>query len=472
MTTPKIQQLITQGESQTVEFKPSLSQGKRLIEIIASFANSLGGHLLIGIRDDATLCGVKLGSKTLEQLSNTIFDNIEPQIYPRVEVVKIQGKDVIVITVDKSNEKPYLAYGKAFKRVGAVTKEISRAEYERLLKARVEQPFEQTIVRGATLDDLGAVKVQTFLLRKAEYSKTELPKAPLESLLSNLRAVVKTDDKLSITYAGLLFFGKEPQKFLKRSQLKLARFEGTTMVKFLDKARTQGTLPEMLNQAEKFIRRNTRHGQKVVGFSGQTIHEYPYPALREALVNAVAHRDYGHPGSIQVMIFDDRIEIVSPGGIPKGLSLQEVRGMHIPRNAILCERFHDIGEMEEYGTGLKKMENLMIAHGLNKPIISPTRNLFRIIFNGPGDKILDLTPDVPEEDTIDLSHLNERQIEALRLMVNKGRKFTTEKYVKTFGVSKKTAIRDFKKLRETNLVTKIGVKKGAFYVAYEHVPKN
>lgn len=463
MTEKQLKDLIKQGEGQTLEFKPSLSQGKRLIQIIASFANASGGHLLIGIKADGSVSGVKLGSKTLEQLSNTIFDNIEPEIYPRVEVIKVAGKNVIVVTVDESDEKPHLAYGRAFKRVGAVTKEISRAEYERLLKARGEQPFEQTIVRDATLDDFDEIKVQTFLQRKAEYSETELPKAPLEQILSNLRAVVKKDDRLSITYAGLLFFGQEPQQFLKRSQLKLARFEGIAMIKFLDETRTRGTLPEMLDEAERFIRRNTRHAQKVVGFKGQTIHEYPYPALREALVNAMAHRDYHHPSSIQAMIFDDRIEIVSPGGIPKGLSLREVRGMHVPRNEILCGRFHDIGEMEEYGTGLKKMENLMLAHGLKKPVIRATKSFFRIIFNGPGDNILDLTPDVPEEDAIDLSYLNKRQLEIIELIVNKGKEVTTREYSKRFGISRYSAIRDLNGIIETGLVKKEGAGRGVKY---------
>ena len=464
MTNRKLQQLITKGESQTLEFKPSLSQGKRLIQIIASFSNSSGGHLLIGVKTDGTLRGVNLGSKTSEQLSNTILDNIKPQIYPKIERIKTEGKDVIAITVDKSDEKPHLAYGKAFKRVGAVTKEISRAEYERLLKTRGEQPFEQATVRDATLNDLDETKVQTFLQHKAEYSQTEIPKAPLEQILSNLQAVVKKDDKQHITHVGLLFFGSEPQKFLKRSQLKLARFEGATMLKFLDKASTKGTLPEMLDQAEKFIRRNTRHAQKVVGFKGQTIHEYSYPALREALINAMAHRDYQHPSSIQVMIFDDRIEIVSPGGIPKGLSLREVRGMHVPRNAILCERFHDIGEMEEYGTGLKKMENLMITHGLKKPVIRPTKNFFRIIFNGPGNNILNLTPDVPEEDTIDLSRLNKRQLEVIELIVNRSRRVATREYSKRFGISRYSAIRDLNGIVDTGLVKKEGAGRSVQYV--------
>ncbi|MFC1718477.1 RNA-binding domain-containing protein [Candidatus Poribacteria bacterium] len=464
MNERQLLKLIERGEGQSIEFKPSLSQGRRLIQIIASFANSSGGHLLVGIRADGSISGVELGKKTLERLSNTILDNVDPEIYPRVEVVKAAGRDIIVVTVDESDEKPHLAYGKAFKRVGAVTKEVSRAEYERLLRARSEEPFEQTIVRNTTLDDLDETKINAFLQRKAERSGTELPKAPLERILSNLGAVVKKDDKLSVTYAGLLFFGKDPQKSIKRSQLKLARFEGTAMVKFLDETRTKGRLPEMLDEAERFIRRNTRHAQKVVGFKGQIIHEYPYPALREALVNAMAHRDYYHPSSIQVMIFDDRIEIASPGGIPKGLSLREVRGMHVPRNETLCERFHDVGEMEEYGTGLRKMENLMLSHGLRKPVIRATKSFFRTIFNGPGDDILELTPDAPEEDTIDLSHLNERQMEIVELIVNSGREITTREYSRRFRISRYSAIRDLNGIIESGLVKKVGAGRGVKYV--------
>ena len=121
----------------------------------------------------------------------------------------------------------------------------------------------------------------------------------------------------------------------------------------------------MLDEAERFIRRNTRTAMKVVEFDSVQVTEYPYDAIREALVNAMAHRDYEHSSGIQVNIFEDRLEVMSPGEAL--IPLSDLEGSHITRNETLCRRFRDIGEMEQFGTGIAEMNRLMQVHGLNAP---------------------------------------------------------------------------------------------------------
>lgn len=164
------------------------------------------------------------------------------------------------------------------------------------------------------------------------------------------------------------------------------------------------------------------------------------------------------------MIFDDRIEVQSPGLPPKGLDIKKLEGVHQARNNILCERFHDIDEMEEYGTGITKMKNWMKNHGLKVPQLQEKANQFLIAFYGPGDHILDLVPREGETDLKAIG-LNERQVKALAMMVNEGRTFTNEEYRNTFDVSARTATRDLAWLGKTEFVTTIGTGKAIRYLS-------
>ncbi len=164
-----------------------------------------------------------------------------------------------------------------------------------------------------------------------------------------------------------------------------------------------------------------------------------------AVINAIAHRDYSYRWSpIMFSIFDDRIEISSPGSLLPGLNIKSLEGHHATRNKIICDIFHETKDMEKFGTGIGKMKRLTKEHGLPKPEFLEEGNFFVVKFYGPGEKILDLVPSISKERQTDLREpgLNERQIEALRLMVNEGQSFTNRKYRDIFKVTNKTAATD------------------------------
>jgi len=383
-----------------------------------------------------------------------------------------------VVAVTKSDNRPHLVRGRAYKRVGAADVQMSRAEYERLLLARRQLPFDQQLVEGASYAGLDEAKVRDFLRRRQEaYPDATPPGAPLPQVVAEmLESARERDGKLVPTYTGLLFFGRNPQRFLPRAEVKLARFQGTTTLAFIDRlivpstgpsvnsgrrsGHRHGTLPEMLDEAERFIRRNTRTAMKVVEFESVQVSEYPYDAVREALVNAMAHRDYYHSSGIQVNIFDDRLEVMSPGEAL--IPLSELEGSHVTRNETLCRRFRDIGEMEQFGTGITKMKRLMREHGLGEPVFEERASFFKVTFYGPGDRILDLIPRAGVTDLRELG-LNERQIEALRLMVNEGRKLSNKEYREMFGVTYVTAYRDLAALVELGLARAEGAGRGRKY---------
>ncbi|PIP13894.1 MAG: hypothetical protein COX49_00850 [bacterium (Candidatus Stahlbacteria) CG23_combo_of_CG06-09_8_20_14_all_40_9] len=464
MNVLEIKRLIQTRESETVEFKTSPSHWKAVIETISAFANTKGGIVLIGVQDNGEIRGVKVGKDSIERFTNKIIQNTDPKIYPSIEVAKVDGKEIIVLTVKNIQNKPYLALGKAFKRVGKSTHQMSRDEYERmsLEKHKEELRFDEQICKGVTLEGIDKKRVKWYLEKRAEQREIKIPKTSFDEMVINLGISTREGNK--ITNAGIMFFGKDPQKFIPYGEVKIARFKGTSMTEFIDRKELQGALPELIDEAEKFVKRNTRMATKIVGFEQVNITEYPYEAVREAITNAVCHRDYFFSGaSIRVMIFDDRIVVESPGILPEGVTLKNLEGSHVLRNQRIANWLYDIGYIEKWGTGIRRMKDLMREHGLETPKFEESERFFKVTFFGPREKILDL---IKPKNRIDLKEkgLNSRQIEALKLMVNEKRKLTNREYRKLFNVSKPTATRDLTQLVKENLIREIGKGRGLSYM--------
>jgi ATP-dependent DNA helicase RecG len=343
LTPEEVRALISHGEGQRLEFKRSLAELETGVRAAAAMANTDGGHVLFGVRDDGTILGVHIGAQTRERVVRAVTDNTDPTLYPSVEYVDLDGKTVIVVTVTRSDNRPHLVRGRAYRRVGAADVQMSRAEYERLLLQRRQVEFDRQFVGGVTYADLDEAKLAWYIRQRTEQRGVRAPATSPQETLVNLGALVEEGGELVPTKGGLLFFGRDPQRFIPHSEVRIARFKGTTMGHFIDSADLRGTLPEMIDEAERFIRRNTRVAAKVVGFKRREIGEYPYEAVREAICNAVCHRDYFMDGStVRIMIFDDRIEVNSPGPLPPGVTVENIDRKHVLRNKLIANYLYDI----------------------------------------------------------------------------------------------------------------------------------
>lgn len=376
---------------------------------------------------------IKKGIKNRDlRVENLIKDVRKHFIYKKFD-------DKISLTESVSNSLIYF-----LKRKGKISKES----------------FDESINRNATYSDINKKLVKDFLENRAIMQKVNIPNISIKDfLLKTIRVLKKEKDDLYPTNVAVLFFCSTPQKFIPQSSIKIARYKGITRGEFLDSEEINSSLYEIVDNIEKFFQRNTRSASKIVGSKRADIPEYPFEAIREAVVNAMAHRDYNRFGSnIQVDIFDDRVEVLSPGGLLPGLDIKKLEGIHETRNRKICEIFHETKDMERYGTGIAKMKKFMKGHGLAPPDLSQPGDFFKVIFYGPGKNILDLISSIPAERQVDLEEqgLNERQIEALSLMVNKGEVITNKKYRKLFKISQKTAASDLKKLVEKNQIVMKG----------------
>lgn len=234
------------------------------------------------------------------------------------------------------------------------------------------------------------------------------------------------------------------------------------MLTYLDRLDLRGPLPEMVLAAERFVYRNTRTGHRVVGFEGIDYPEYPREAIREALVNAVIHRDYSLSGqSIRVFIFDDRVEVHSPGVLLPEITLDEIRQLKsrsVLRNRIIVEVFRDLGGfIEKLGTGIRRMTAAMEQHGLPRPQFEELSSEFVATLIGPGEKFMQ------EATPAWMQGLNERQVKAIEYVAEQG-KITNREYQSLFGVARATALLDLNDLVARGLLEVEGAGRGKLYV--------
>jgi ATP-dependent DNA helicase RecG len=455
----KIKDLIKEGESETVEFKPSLSQTDKIMESISAFSNTNGGIIVIGVSDKGEVLGIDIGKKTIESLANRIKQNTDPIIYPSISVENVEGKNIIVIEVKESKSKPVFTVDKVYKRVGKSNQRVSSDELRKMALEGKKIYWDEEICEGANLEDIEEEKVRWYLERREVITKVKKPeKMDIGTLLLNVSAAKKVNNGIKPTNAGILFFGKNPQRFILQSQLRSARFAGRTLTRdFLDRLDCSGALWEMVEVSEDFVRKNIRLFGFRTEYSFQRIDklEYPIKAIREAIINALIHRNYFEPADTRVVIFDDRIEIISPGPFPKGVTPEKPK--HVPVNPVLCQLMYDVGFIEKYGSGIYMINELCEEWGIPRPEYELSEVETKVIFRSGGKAIV-----ISEIEKMGVE-LNERQRKALQYVLEKGF-ITNRSYQELNDVGKKTAYLELSGLIEKGLLSSTGKGRSVRYV--------
>jgi len=389
MNPDELLQIIAQDEGQQVEFKLESEKQADLAEVIMAFANAKGGYLLVGVTDDGQIVGVE-NVKTIVDRLHAAARRIEPSLHTivTVEPVQCDGKTVIVAWAPESLEATYSLSGRFKIREGSFNRLMSSADVLAHAVRRGTLDYERTPVRQATLDDLNEQKVKDFL---AQRLRASVPDQPLDELLQNMGAAALESDARRPTVAGALFFGNWPQFYLSHATILAARLVGPRGTQIIDRATIEGTLPEMIDRAVQFVRRNTRHGVQIG--RGQTaraqeVDEYPSEAVREAITNACCHRDYLERAPIQLKIYNDRLVVGNPGGLLPGLDVAHLEGRHKARNPLLADWLHALGYVERFGIGITRMREAMAQVGLPAPVFSSVPDWFEVTLPGPGQSFM------------------------------------------------------------------------------------
>lgn len=349
---------------------------------------------------------------------------------------------------------------KRFDTTDELIDEIKRSLAEYMAKKLKNIPFDHRVLDNTSIRDVDEENVELFfdLLNNTSPLKKLKNKISVENLLIQLNAGYKDRSGFHLTNTGLLFFAKDISKYNLSYQITMVRFNGTTRNKILDKKESKSPIFKLLDEIELFFDKNTRKELIVEGFKSTTITEYPYEAVREAVVNAIAHRDYDYDASfITFYIYDDRIEVISPGRLMYPLTIENLEKENPPahRNVYIADILSKTQYMEHVGRGIFRMKNAMIEQGLPAPIFEENNNFFKVTLCNPNNVNTNGQHKV-ETDVNDIFvkyKLNNRQ-KYLLTELSSNEKITYNSYEKKFGVSHSTAIRDLNKLAKFKLLLK------------------
>lgn len=373
-------QLSKLPESKTLEFKRDTSSLDNILKCVIAFSNTAGGIILIGVDDDGTIIGIDNPARTQEQLTNAVAHRIKPQILPDFHVIEVNEKSVLVIQVDHVPVPYYLSdKGEekgAYIRLGNSNRLATKETIAEIKRAHHHPFFDKAPCDNVTEADLDRQLIQSvFSKRDFEIDTTKL---------LSLGILIKKGKRTVASNGGVILFGKPEirQTYFPFAEVRCARFAGTTRAEFIDRLNIEGGILKAIAEVPKFIRRNTKMAGKFGAMKRRDIPEYPVDGIREALTNALVHANYEIQGTrIFVAIYDDKLEIQNPGIMPPGMSIEQFKaGVSRIRNPVMARVFGELGLVEEWGSGYKRIKDVCQRNGYPEPQWEELGNVLRVTF--------------------------------------------------------------------------------------------
>ena len=442
-STNMLEQVIKKGESEIQEFKESLSDVGSILKSVVAFINAQGGTILVGVKDNGEVVGVDIGKGTIESLTNKIANQIEPRIFPSIEVTSYLERKLIVIRVEEGFNKPYFLKQIAYKRVGKNDLKLNRDELEKIFLQKPMRGFD-TLVSEATLGEASEGNLRKFVDIAREERKMDITFTSTKDMLKKLGMV----KNIRPVNAAVLLFCGDPQKYFYHAIIKAGRFKDGEM---LDEKTIDGSLRDQIENALNFVKLHTRRRFEITEEGRRKeIWEYPLEAVRELIVNALCHRAYTIPSPVYMKIYDDRITLQNPGGLLPPLTPEKLKEEHpsVLRNPLLAKALYMMGYVEQWGMGTNKVVKLCVSHGLTEPEFLDEGNLFTVVLKGL--KVSEL--------------LNERQMKILKAIKKKGSTKRKE-LEELLRIPERTLRSDLEKFVKLRLVEKMGKGKEVSYKA-------
>ncbi|MCK5474033.1 MAG: putative DNA binding domain-containing protein [Candidatus Aenigmarchaeota archaeon] len=450
------QNMIETGETQTVEFKESLGLINEICEEVSAFSNTNNGLILVGITDKKEINGVQIGKKTIEDLANYIKTRTDNHVFPKISVVAIENKNIIIVDVKESHEKPVFFKGKAYKRVGKASHKLSASEIRNLAKESGNKVYwDEQVCEKAVLEDIDWNFVKEFFIPRYESLIKRKITGNDKELLEALGGI--KDNKP--TNAGMLLFGKDPGKFFMNSYIALARYKGKQEgIERLDYKEFSGNIFKQIDSCGEYITEHIAVMSRLHPYrvEREDIPEYPLFSIREIIINAACHRNYSEQRTkVIVKMFDDHIECYNPGGLAEEITPENITKKQFSRNPTIAKVLSKIGYIEELGEGWDKIIEEHKRHPLRPkmPGINADQYTMTVTLFSTKQKF-------EQEKIIELNERQKRIVEYVRVH----KKITNKEYRILFPtVSSETARLDLKDLADKNILEKQGAKKGVFY---------
>ncbi len=431
-----------------------------LAETLTAFANADGGTVYVGVDED----GTPSGDVYPEEFGETVQQAerlCRPPVPIAWEQVEVGGAFVFVGRVQRSAELHTLHDGRVLIRTGMENRPLSGEQLQQLAASRSAGEYEAEPVPGATREDLDPETLREFAEMWEKRQGRPLSR-PMDDMLLEMGWLLPGGRP---TVAGMLLFGRKPQMFIPRSGLTFVRFDGVYVHKesgepgYGRRVEFDGPLAHIIRQAWDTLQAEIRLGAVVRGLERKEQWLYPPTAIREALVNAVAHRDYRLRGrAIEVRMFSNRLEISSPGGLPGYITLDNIVDEHFSRNPRIVNGLYQWGYIEELGLGVDLMIQDMVNAGHPPPQFRPTDYSFTVVFESTQQRQPVLLPA-----GTDLT-MNERQAKALAFLQQHDRITNRDYQALCPDVTAETLRLDLADLVDRGILIKIGEKRGTYYI--------
>ena len=475
-------------ESKNVEYKITLpDKSEKYMKTIVAFANTQGGKLIVGI-DDKTheIVGVEneILFQVMDGIANAVSDSCMPQIIPDIEPQTVDGKTVIVVSVEAGKNRPYYLKSKGkengtYIRVAGTSRQAFPEKIRELEMEGARISWDELTCVGYSVSDEATERlcqdIENFR-KKAGMTEHSVKK---EQLI-NWKILKQSEGQVMATNAYALL----TSDYFPFSKTQCAVFKGTDRAVFLDKREFTGPIYAQIESAVDFVLRNIRLGARIDGLVRKEKYELPLEAIREMIINAHCHRNLLDESCIQVAVYDDRLEVTSPGGLYNGLTYEEVMNGHSKiRNKAIANIFSQMGLVEAWGSGIKRILNAAKEYGLLEPKFQEFDNMFRVeLFRDSLPMTLEnknigetsekhrrsIGEASEKQETVDF---NSTQLEILKLLMENNR-LSAVKLAEKIGVASRNIENNIKKLKELDILVRHGSPKNGYWEVIDCSEKN
>ena len=426
---------ILKGESEKIEFKEN-AKTNTYIKTVVAFANGNGGKIVFGVKDNKEIVGVENEFEVMDGIINAISDSCYPKIVPDISLHTLENKTVILVEIEGGKKKPYYLKSKGMQkgtyiRSGATTRII---EEDYVLKELVlegeNKYFDQQVCHGESVSDEEIEKFCEWLeklARKNSENDTEIRKITRNTLLS-WKVLEEKNGRIFPTNAYILLSGKENWEVSRKIQCGV--FKGETRSIFVDKKEFEGSIIMQLEKAYQYVLEKINLGSDIVGIYRVDKYEIPPKSIREVIANAVIHRSYLEPNDIQVALYDNRLEITSPGMLLSGVNVKRMKeGYSKLRNRAIASVFAYVNIIEKWGSGIPRIMNEIREYGLQEPEFIIFENDFRVNIyrknynttqstQGSTQNRINTTQDISKKEKLDVKNLTETDKTIINTIIN------------------------------------------------------
>lgn len=453
LTPADLRRLTAAGPGPRIEvLGPGAASSERIARSLVALANAQGGVVIVPLkstRGGKPVSGDDVMAQALEALMAVQPRLIVPLPY-LLRPAPDSEPEAVVIEIPEGLPNVFHVDGRYLIRDGGRNVALNARALRELLLTRSESTWEASTPTGSSKDDLDWGKAETYA------SASGMPDASVEDLLLRRGCVARQGRKLRPTFAGLLLFGRQPQRWVRGAELLAARFSGTELDDAFTRQTISGALPEQIRKAEFFVAENTAVRSRLRAWQRNDEGAYPPGVLREAVVNAIAHRDYRLTGAqIHVLVFANRVEVKSPGRLPGHVTLKNLIRERYSRNEAIVQVLADMGFIERLGYGIDRMIRAMKERNQTAPAFAEGEASFEVTLYARAS----------DGGTAPLATPQSGRLEKLMAFVRKSGRITNREYQDLCpDVSAESLRRDFVELVERGILMRVGDKRGTYYM--------